>query len=80
MNVYQVTVIYTHTDGRQVEAVAFAAAPNPSEAIQMAAEAVRELPHCESLIGGWCEDVTNEVVPPHAREDSIPQPASATRH
>jgi hypothetical protein len=59
MKLFAVTVLYTHTDGRTIEAVAIVGAPSAIEAIDAAAEGVRALPHCREVEGGMCEEVAD---------------------
>jgi hypothetical protein len=59
MKLFAVTVLYTHTDGRTVEAVAMVGAPSAVEAIDTAAEGVRQLPHCREVQGGMCEELAD---------------------
>ena len=57
MSIYLVTVIYQHTDGRTVEAVAVAQAKEADGAVRAAVDAVAEYPHCERVLGGMCEEL-----------------------
>jgi hypothetical protein len=59
MKLFAVTVLYTHTDGRTIEAVAIVGAPSAIEAIDAAAEGVRALPHCREVEGGACEELAD---------------------
>jgi hypothetical protein len=61
MKLFAVTVLYTHTDGRTIEAVAIVGAPSAIEAIDAAAEGVRALPHCREVEGGMCEELADLV-------------------
>jgi hypothetical protein len=70
MKLFAVTVIYTHNDGRTVEAVAIVGAPDAMQAIDAAAEGVRALPHCREVQGGMCEEVAD--LKPNARGATHP--------
>jgi hypothetical protein len=59
MKLFAVTVLYTHNDGRTVEAMAVVGAPNAIEAIDAATEGVKALPHCREVEGGMCEELAD---------------------
>jgi len=75
MPLFAVTVLYTHKDGRTVEALAIVGAPDEMEAIHIAADGVRALPHCAELIGGMCEPLGEEDSP---LADDAPEPQRAS--
>lgn len=78
MRLFMVTVIYTHKDGRDVEACALIGAPDAVEAIDAAATAVQGLPHCAKVLGGTFEEMGGDSS--NAQEQNARAATHPTHH
>lgn len=70
MKLFAVTVMYIKTNGEPCKALAVVGAAEAIEAIDTAAEGVRQLPHCREVQGGMCEELAD--LEPNARATTHP--------